>query len=148
MADPQTYTNHTRWYPLFHFMVLPLLALSFLVHLVRLFMAEPGTGRITMASLALLSFVMILLALAARQMAVKVQDRIIRLEERLRYRELLSPDLEAKASDLPVSQIIALRFASDAELPGLVERTLNAEFAKPKDIKMAVRNWRADHLRA
>lgn len=148
MADQQTYANHTRWYPLFHFVVMPLLALNFVGHLVRLFMAEPGTGRITMASLALLSFVLILFGLAARLMAINVQDRVIRLEERLRYRELLSPDLAAKASDLPVSQIIALRFASDAELPGLVERTLNGEFAKPKEIKMAIRDWRADHLRA
>jgi Family of unknown function (DUF6526) len=148
MADQQTYANHTRWFPLFHFVVMPLLALNFLSHLVRLFMAEPFSGRKTLAFWVLFSLVLILLGLAARLMALKVQDRVIRLEERLRYRELLSPDLAAKTSDLPLSQIIALRFASDAELPGLVERTLNGEFAKPKEIKMAIKDWRADHLRA
>ena len=90
---------------------------------------------------------MILLALAARLQALKVQDRVIRLEERLRYRDLLSADLAARASDLPVSQIIALRFASDAELGGLVERTLNGEFEKTKDIKLAIKDWRGDYLR-
>ncbi len=110
-------------------------------------MAEPYSGRKTLAFWVLFSLVLILLGLAARLMALRVQDRLIRLEERLRYRELLPPDLAAKASDLPVSQIIALRFASDAELPGLVERTLNGEFAKPKEIKMAIKDWRGDHLR-
>ena len=148
MADQQTYANHTRWYPLFHFVLVPLLALNFLSHLVRLFMAEPYSGRKALAFWVLFSLALILLGTAARLMALKVQDRVIRLEERLRYRELLSPDVAAKASDLPVSQIIALRFASDAELPGLVERTLNGEFAKPKEIKMAIKDWRADYLRA
>ena len=148
MANQQTYANHTRWYPLFHFVLVPLLLLNFLSHLVRLFMAEPFSGRKTLAFWVLLSLVLILLAFAARQMSLKVQDRVIRLEERLRYKELLSPELAAKASDLRVSQIIALRFASDAELPGLVEKTLNGEFAKPKEIKLAIKDWRPDHLRA
>lgn len=147
MAEQQTYANHTRWFPLFHFVVMPLLLLNFLSHLVRLFIAEPYSGRKTLAFWLLFSLVLILLGLAARLMALKVQDRLIRLEERLRYRELLSPELAAKASDLPLSQIIALRFASDAELPGLVERTLNGEFAKTKEIKMAIKNWRADNHR-
>lgn len=147
MADTQTYSNHTRWYPLFHFVVVPLLALNFLSHLVRLFLAPPESGRKILAFWVLLSITLILLALASRLMALKAQDRTIRLEERLRYREVLSPELAKRASDLPVSQIIALRFASDEELAGLVERTLNGEFAKTKDIKQAIKNWRGDYLR-
>ena len=147
MPETQNYQNHTRWFPLFHFVVMPLLLLNFLSHLVRLFMAEPYSGRKALAFWVLFSLVLILLGLAARLMALKVQDRMIRLEERLRYRELLSPELAARTSDLPLKQIIALRFASDAELPGLVERVLSGKLKTGKEIKMAVQNWRADHLR-
>lgn len=142
MAE-QNYSNHVRFFPLFHFVVAPLLLLNFISHLVRMFMAPSWA----MGFWTLLAFTLILLALAARLMAMKVQDRVIRLEERLRYREVLSSDLVKRAEGLSLSQIIALRFASDEELPGMVERTLNREFAKSKDIKMAVKNWRADHLR-
>lgn len=147
MAE-QNYSNHTRWFPLFHFVVMPLLLLNFLSHLVRLFMAEPQSGRKTLAFWTLLSFTLILLALASRLQSLTVQNRVIRLEEKLRYKSVLSPELAAKAESLSLGQIIALRFATDAELPSLVERTLNGEFAKPKDIKKAVKDWRADHLRA
>ena len=147
MPDAQTYKNHTRWFPLVHFVIFPLLLLNLLSHIVRLFMAAPNTGRKTLAFWVLLSLVLILMAFAARTQALRAQDRIIRLEERLRYRDLLSAEMAARASDLPVSQIIALRFASDAELPGLVERTLNGEFAKTKDIKLAIKDWRGDYLR-
>lgn len=147
MAE-QNYSNHTRWFPLFHFVVMPLLLLNFLSHLVRLFMAEPQSGRKTLAFWTLLSFTLILLALASRLQSLTVQNRVIRLEEKLRYKSVLSPELAVKAESLSLGQIIALRFATDAELPSLVERTLNGEFAKPKDIKKAVKDWRADHLRA
>ena len=147
MADKQTYANHARWYPLFHFVVMPLLVLNFLSHLVRLFMAAPESGRKTLAFWTLLSFTLILLALAARLQALKAQDRVIRLEERLRYREVLSPELARRADDLRVGQIIALRFASDEELADLVERTLKGEFAKTKEIKLAIKNWRGDYQR-
>ena len=148
MADQQTYANHTRWYPLFHFVVMPLLLLNFLSHIVRLFLAAPESGRKILAFWVLLSFTLILFALATRLTAMKVQDRVIRLEERLRYHRLLGSDLAARAENLPIGQIIALRFASDAELGGLVERALNVEFAKTKDIKLAIKDWRGDYLRA
>lgn len=147
MAE-QNYSNHVRWFPLFHFVVMPLLALNFLCHLIRLFMAEPESGRKTLAFWVALSIVFILMVLAARLQALTVQNRVIRLEEKLRYKTVLPAELAAKAEGLSLGQIIALRFASDAELPSLVERTLNGEFATPKDIKKAVKDWRADHLRA
>lgn len=143
MAETQTYANHTRWYPLFHFVVVPLLALNFLSHLVRLFMAPSWA----MGFWTLLSVTLILLALASRLMALTAQDRVIRLEERLRYREVLSAELAGRFDELRTAQIIALRFASDGELGGLVERTLNGEFAKPGDIKKAIKDWRGDYLR-
>ena len=148
MPENQNYSNHTRWYPLFHFVVMPLLLLNFLSHLVRLFLAAPESGRKILAFWVLLSFTLILFALATRLTAMKVQDRVIRLEERLRYHRLLGSDLAARAENLPIGQIIALRFASDAELGGMVERALNGEFAKTKDIKLAIKEWRGDYLRA
>ena len=143
MAATQNYSNHTRWYPLFHFVVVPLLALNFLSHLVRLFMAPSWT----MGFWTLLSVTLILLALASRQMALKAQDRVIRLEEKLRYREVLSAELSGRFDELHIGQVIALRFAPDGELGGLVERTLNGEFAKTGDIKKAIKDWRGDYLR-
>ena len=142
MAE-QNYSNHTRWNQLFHFVVQPLLVLNFLSHLVRFIMAPSYA----LGFWTLLGITLILLAISARLQALKAQDRLIRLEERLRYKEVLTPELAAKASNLRVGQIIALRFASDAELPGLVERTLNGEFAKTKEIKQAIKDWRADYLR-
>lgn len=142
MAE-QNYSNHTRWNQLFHFVVQPLLVLNFLSHLVRFIMAPSYA----LGFWTLLGVTLILLAISARLQALKAQDRLIRLEERLRYKELLSPELAAKAANLRVGQIIALRFASDAELAGLVERTLNGEFAKTKEIKQAIKDWRGDYLR-
>lgn len=139
----QNYSNHRRWYPLFHFVVMPLLALNFLSHLVRLFM----TPTWALAFWTLLGATLILLAFASRLQALKAQDRVIRLEERWRYKEILSPELALKAEQLSIGQIVALRFASDEELPSLIERTLDGEFAKPKEIKLAIKNWRGDYLR-
>jgi hypothetical protein len=147
MAE-QNYSNHTRWFPLFHFVVMPLLALNFLCHLIRLFMAPPESGRKILAFWVALSIVLILMPFAARLQSLTVQNRVIRLEERFRYREVLSSELAEKAKALSLGQMIALRFASDDELPSLVERTLNGEFANPKDIKIAIKDWRSDHLRA
>lgn len=143
MPSKQNFSNHTRYFPLFHFVVIPIFGLNFIYQAFR-FYQEPSLDRGVWVVVCL-GF--ILLALAARLMALKAQDRVIRLEERLRYKELLSADLAGKANALRTGQIIALRFASDGELSGLVERTLNGEFATTKDIKKAVHNWRADHLR-
>ena len=139
----QNYSNHTRFFPLFHFVVIPLLALNSLSHVVRLFM----TPTWTLAFWTLLSVTLILLALASRLMALKVQDRVIRLEERMRYKDILSAEIAKRANALPVGQMIALRFASDDELRGLIERVLSGELKTGKEIKLAVRNWRSDHLR-
>ena len=83
----------------------------------------------------------------ARTNALKVQDRIIRLEEKLRYQQLLPADLARQASSLLVGQIIALRFASDEELEGLVREVLGGRLTKPAEIKKAIKNWRGDTFR-
>jgi len=143
MSEEQTYKTHVRWYPLFHFVVMPILILNFLFQAFRLFQ-EPGLDR---AVWVVLCLGLILLALAARLQALKAQDRVIRLEERLRCRELLSADTAAQAQGLSTGQLIALRFAHDDEFGTLVDRTLNGEFANGKEIKLAIRKWRGDHLR-
>ncbi len=95
----------------------------------------------------LVAFGLVGMHLAARMQALKAQDRVIRLEERLRYNAMLPKDLAEKASNLKTGQMISLRFASDEELPELVQRTLNGEFANGKDIKLAIKNWKSDYLR-
>jgi hypothetical protein len=81
-----------------------------------------------------------------RLYALKVQDRVIRLEERLRLTQILQEPLRSRIPELTVDQLCGLRFASDAELPKLVERTLN-EKLKRADIKKAIQNWRPDYWR-
>ncbi|MEP6946588.1 MAG: DUF6526 family protein [Acidobacteriota bacterium] len=143
MEQTQNYSNHTRWYPLVHFVILPLLLLNLIWQIVRLIMA-PEWERVVWT---IVSVVLIMMVVAARQQALRAQDRIIQLEERIRYKELLSPELAARAAELQRGQIIALRFASDGELPALVEQTLDGKFGSSKEIKMAIKVWRADHLR-
>lgn len=139
----QNYQNHVRWFPLFHFVLMPLLLFNLIWHCVRLYQ-EPSWDR---GESIILAIGLILLALAARLQALKAQDRVIRLEERLRYQAILPSDLAQKAANLKTGQIIALRFASDEELPELVEKVLNGELTESKEIKLAVKNWRGDYLR-
>lgn len=143
MKEAQNYRNHVRWFPPFHFVLAPLMAANLIYWAVRLYQ-EPGWDH---AALVILGVSLIFLMLIARLFALKNQDRIIRLEESLRYSRLLTPELKERAGDLRLSQIIALRFASDEELPSLLERTLSGELKTQKDIKLAVKDWRADHHR-
>src|SRR5262245_50101600 len=143
METPQTYKNHVRWYPLVHFIITPLLAFHLIWSLVVL-IVYPNWDR---AEYLLLAIILILVNFAARLQALKAQDRIIRLEETLRYRTLLSSELAAKACALSTGKIIALRFAADEELSALIERVLAGEFNTNREIKQAVQNWRGDYLR-
>lgn len=143
MAEQQNYQNHTRWFPLVHFVITPLLLIN-LVWAIVCVVQEFDWFRV---QYLLLSLTLVLMSVAARLQALRAQDRVIRLEERLRYRELLTPELAAKASNFRTSQIIALRFASDDELADLAAKIAAGELTTPKEIKMAVKNWRGDHLR-
>jgi len=138
----QTYANHVRWDPLFHFFVLPvffLLAIAGAIH----FVWRPGQHS------GLMFIVAVALAIAVlkiRLYALRNQDRLIRLEERLRLASLLSEPLRSRIPEITVSQLVALRFASDAEVPRLVERALSEKLSQA-DIKKAIQTWRPDHLR-
>jgi hypothetical protein len=145
MAEQQqTYANHTRWLPPFHFFVLPVLLLNVLDSLRHLFMA-PSLSTAFGAVVA--SAIFLGLALA-REMVNTVQDRVIRLEMRLRLAQLLPPDLRSRIDDLRPKQLVALRFAADGELPELVRDVLARKYTTPKDIKLQIKSWQGDWLRA
>jgi len=140
----QTYQTHRQFVPLFHFFVLPVLLLNVLFMAYRLV-----TGPSLFEGWALLmALALLLAALFGRVFALKVQDRLIRLEERLRLREVLPPDLGGRIADFSCEQLIALRFASDAELPELAAAVLRDNVQKREDIKKMVKDWRADTVRA
>ncbi len=142
-TTPQTFANHTRWQPPFHFFVLPVILINVIWSIV-LFVQAPGpsSGFWIVVSLALL-----MLAFLVRLNPLKAQDRIIRLEERLRYQQVLSPALLAQTGALNIGQIIALRFAGDDELEELVSKVLAGKLTESKEIKRAIKNWRADTFR-
>jgi hypothetical protein len=140
---PQTYANHTRSHPPFHFFLLPgtlLLLILTIVNVVRHY------HRLDAWILMLIGVLSPVAVFLIRSNPLRVQDRLIRLEERIRIQTLLSAELSARVGELTESQLIALRFASDAELAALVERVLAAKTA-PKDIKKAIVTWRADTFR-
>lgn len=139
----QNYGNHVRWLPPYHFIIFPILAANAVWTLVQFFRA-PG---IASGWAVLVAFAVTGGIFYARYMALRVQDRVIRMEETLRL-ERLMPGRYADYERLDRRQLIALRFASDAELPHLVERVLAGELSGPDDIKRAVQHWRPDHLRA
>ncbi len=145
MADrPQTYKNHVRFLPAFHFFVLPVLLLNTLNALRHLWLdLALNTGWAAVVAIALL-----MLGLLSRVMALSVQDRVIRREMRLRLQEVLPADMHARINDLTPKQLVALRFASDAELTELVRDVLAGKLDSQKAIKLAVKNWQGDWLRA
>jgi hypothetical protein len=138
----QNYSNHTRLHPLFHMFLLPVAAINILAAGWNLF-RQPGLWAAWFFILALAGAVAIVMI---RTYALKVQDRVIRLEERLRLLQLLSEPLRGRIGDLTEPQLIALRFASDAEVPPLVEKVLAGTMV-PRDIKQAIGSWRPDYFR-
>ena len=141
--DPQNFANHTRWHPLFHFFVLPVMLINSIWSVV-MFVEAPGKNS---AWWVVVSLALALLTFFTRTNSLKVQDRVIRLEERLRYQQLLSPALAQRAGELTPSQVVALRFAGDDELEELVTAVMAGKFATSKDIKQAIKNWRSDNFR-
>jgi hypothetical protein len=145
MPEPQNYKNHTRFHPPFHFFVLPILLLNFFFAIWALIRHWPNHAHL-FSWWIVLSIVLFMGFGLTRSYALKAQDRIIRLEEKLRFTALLPADLLARSQALTVRQIIGLRFASDAELPALVKRALDENLTE-KQIKQAITNWRPDYLR-
>ena len=142
-STPQSFSNHTRWHAPFHFFVAPVLLINVIVSVVQLF-RYPGWER---GWWVVVSLALVVLAALVRVNPLRAQDRLIRLEERLRMHARLPPDLARQAVNLKPAQLVALRFAPDEELDGLVRRVIAGELTKPSDIKRAIKNWRADHLR-
>lgn len=150
MAEtPQSLSNHRRLDPLFHLFVLPVFGLGVLFSLIHFF-AHITEGdfhdHFHAFLLVLLAFALLFAVLKIRLYSLKVQDRVIRLEERLRLMQLLSDPLRARIPELTEEQLIGLRFASDGEVAKLAERALNEKLSC-KDIKKAIQNWRPDYWR-
>ena len=144
MADTQqSYANHTRWHPPFHFFVIPVMLINFIWAIVE-FVKTPAWHQ---GWWIVVSAALVVLAFLVRINALKVQDRLIRLEERLRYQQLLPAELIQQCESLALGPTIALRFASDEELEGLIREVLGGRLSKSGEIKKAIKNWRGDTFR-
>lgn len=140
---PQTYANHVRMHPPFHFFLMPAALLLLILSIVNVVRHYDGLEPWILLLIGIMAPVAILLI---RINPLKVQDRLIRMEERERCEALLPASLKSRVGELKESQIVALRFASDGELPGLVEKALNSNMSGA-DIKKAIVTWRADLFR-
>jgi hypothetical protein len=141
MAD-QNYRNHRRFNPWHHFVVQPILIINMVVQIQRYMQLRDSYQFWQM----LLGIGLVLFAFTARSMSLKAQDRVIRLEERLRLMELM-PGRTAAINSLRTGQLIALRFAPDNEVPALFDRIVSGELVKPGEIKREIKVWRPDYLR-
>ena len=141
----QNLENHAKFSPPFHFFVLPVMLINFGWSLYRWKVAGfsfDGFERMLLAAALVVGFI------GVRTMALRVQDRVIRLEEQLRYERVLPADLKMRIGEFTVDQLISLRFACDAELPALARRVLDDKIDQRKAIKQMVKSWRPDYLRA
>jgi hypothetical protein len=139
----QTFENHTRYVPLYHFVLFGILMINLVWSVVRI-VRHPSVD----AAVALLiAFGLLILFFYARQFALTMQDRLIRLEMRLRLTKILPADLAQRIGELKVSQLIGLRFASNEELPELVRKVLAEGISDRTAIKRMVRTWQGDYLR-
>ena len=147
--QPQTFANHVRLDPPFHFFVLPVFAAALIWAVVRFFLhvnQRTPWGNFRAFLVFVLAAAAATLVVKARQYSLKVQDLVIRLEERLRLMQLLPEPLRARIPELTEDQLCGLRFASDAEVAKLTERALNEKLGR-KQIKQAIQNWRPDYWR-
>jgi hypothetical protein len=139
---PQSLANHAKLDPLFHFIVLPVFALAALGGTIH-FLWHPSYHS---ASFFVISVAAVIAVLKIRIYSLKLQDRIIRLEERLRLTALCSEPLRSRIPELTEDQLIGLRFASDAEVPKLAEQAISEKLSRA-DIKKAIQSWRPDYWR-
>lgn len=140
MADTQNYGTHRKFVPLFHYVVMPILLVNVGLA-VSAVVQGPGLSSVWHLATTVALFLGVVFG---RAFALAAQDRVIRLEERLRMRELLPPDLQARIPEITREQIIGLRFASDEELPELTARVLRENIQKRDEVKKLVKHWRAD----
>ena len=146
MADkqPQNFSNHARFVPLYHFVLSLILLINLGLAGWRLYKDFSGTSLFGLV----LALGLILLYYYSRAFPLAVQDRLIRLEERIRLREVLPEELKDRVLEISPDNLIGLRFASDEELPGLVRQVLDGSLDGRLAIKKRVENWREDHYRA
>jgi hypothetical protein len=142
---PQNLQNHVRVVPPFHMFALPVLMLNAgwsIYHLVK-------TG-ISFESIlgVLVAFALLTAVTYARLFTLTVQDRVIRLEMRLRLAQILPADLRPRILEFTPAQMVSMRFAGDAELPAIARRVLDDKLNDRKAIKQLVKNWQGDYLRA
>jgi hypothetical protein len=145
MPTPQSYKSHTRWDPPFHFFVLPMLLLNFVFSIYSTIRHWPYDPRLHLWWIVM-AVVLFVMAGTLRGAALRAQNRIIRLEERLRLARILPEVDRNRIGELTISQLIALRFASDEELTALTHKTLTQNLDQ-KAIKQNIVNWRADNDR-
>ncbi len=141
----QSFANHTKFVPSFHFFALPIIVINFewsLYRLRQLGISFEGIFGVVLAA------AFVVLVFRARLFALAVQDRVIRLEELLRYERVLPEELRWRSDELTVNQFVSLRFASDEELPALMRKVLDEKLAERKAIKQLIKSWRPDYLRA
>ena len=138
----QNYEHHTKWDPITHFILGPLFLINLLVRIAHVY-RHPG---IVAGWEVVLAIGLILLNVKVRLYSLRIQDRLIRAEERQRLAALVPEPLRSRLDELTVGQLIALRFASDAEVPTLVQRAV-VDRMNGKDIKKAIQVWRPDYLR-
>jgi len=144
MQREQTYANHKRYFPLFHFVVIPLLTINWIVTIVVAFRLSSWMNWWQVV----VAFAILGLAFASRLMALAVQNRLIRLEETLRLERLLPDDLRARIGELRPRHLIGLRFCSDEEVADACRAVLAGEANTSNDIKRRVKKWRPDYQRA
>jgi Family of unknown function (DUF6526) len=141
----QSFANHGKVFPPFHFFVVPVMSINLgwaIYRLIVMGFSWDGLDRVLLAMGLAVGF------LSVRTMALRVQDRVIRLEERLRYERVLPAELKPRIGEFTVDQLVALRFACDAELPALARTVLNDKVRERKAIKQMVKTWKPDYLRA
>jgi len=140
----QNFQNHAKYVPVFHFFVLPALIFNIAWNIARVIHAPSGNSVVALV----VALALFLVALYGRLFALAVQDRLIRLEMQLRMQNILPVALRSRISDFTVGQLVALRFASDAELPALAGKVLADNLTDRKTIKKMIQNWQPDELRA
>lgn len=145
MPQLQSHKNHARLDPVYHFFIAPMALLNLLYSIYDTCKHWPEQSHLRLWWIAM-SVMLLLLAGKLRSYALKAQDRVIRLEERLRLASLLPREEFARCAALTEDQLIGLRFASDAELPALVDRILRENLSR-KQIKESIADWRPDHFR-
>jgi hypothetical protein len=140
---PQTFVNHAKIEPLYHVVAFGVLLVNLGYAALQLWRG-PGFGTGVQLALAI---ALLILFLEMRVFSIAVQDRVIRLEERLRLERLLPPELRARIPELATAQLVALRFASDGELAELVRGVLAEKLTDRRAIKQRIREWRPDYER-